>query len=278
MAAASRAEAKRGLDARRFRGAGPRRRQRRFRLGRLADLQRIDADRLGDVLELSVAEIADLQIEARLDLTIGILGETDGAGLGDAFEPRGDVDAVTHEIAVTLLDYVADVDADAEFDALFRRQAGVALDQAVLHFDGAAHRVDHAAEFDDRAVAGALDDAAAMGGDGRVEQVAAKPSQARQRSVLVDVRKPRVADHVGDQDRRQLPGLTHGASRFAPSRRSLSRASANALRAISLIGLGMAAFPCCTAEHAAAGNAGPGSAIGLAALARLYDSPTKRTT
>ena len=80
-----------------------------------------------------------------------------------------------------------------------------ALGHAVLHFDRAAHGVDHAAELDDRAVAGALDDAAVVGGDGRVEQVAAKPSKARQCSVLVGSCKPRVADHVGDQDRRQLP-------------------------------------------------------------------------
>jgi hypothetical protein len=37
-----------------------------------------------------------------------------------------------------------------------------------------------------------------MGGDGRVDQIAAKPSKARQRSVLVGTRKPRIADDVGD--------------------------------------------------------------------------------
>ena len=39
------------------------------------------------------------------------------------------------------------------------RHARVALDHAVLHLDRAAHRVDHAAELDEAAVAGALDDA-----------------------------------------------------------------------------------------------------------------------
>src|SRR6185437_3444153 len=61
----------------------------------------------------------------------------------------------------------------------------VALDPAVLHLDAAADSVDHAAELDDRAVAGALDDAAAMGGDRRVDEVAAEPSQARERTILV---------------------------------------------------------------------------------------------
>ena len=36
------------------------------------------------------------------------------------------VDAIAHEIAVLFLDDVAEMYADAEFDALFRRQADVA--------------------------------------------------------------------------------------------------------------------------------------------------------
>src|SRR5271166_3696386 len=47
-------------------------------------------------------------------------------------------------------------------------------DQAVLHLDRAAHRVDHAAELDDAAVAGALDDAPVVGGDGRIDEIAAE--------------------------------------------------------------------------------------------------------
>ena len=108
-----------------------RRRWRRLRLGRLADFERIDADRLGDVLELGQAEVADLQIEPAFDLAIGVLGETDRAGLGDPLEPRGDVDAVAHQVAVALLDDVAQMNADAKLDALLGRHAGVALDETV---------------------------------------------------------------------------------------------------------------------------------------------------
>ena len=120
-----------------------------LRLRRLADFERIDPDRLGNVLELRSAEIADRQIEPPLDLPIGVLGKTDAAGLGDAFQSRGDIDAVAHQIAVALLDDVAQMDADAKLDAALGRQAGIALDHAVLHFDGAAHRVDDAAELDE---------------------------------------------------------------------------------------------------------------------------------
>ena len=85
-----------------------------------------------------------------LDLPIGVLGKADRARLGDAFQSRGDIDAVAHQIAVALLDDVAQMNADAELDAALGRHAGVALDHGVLHFDGAAHRVDHAAELDER--------------------------------------------------------------------------------------------------------------------------------
>ena len=51
------------------------------------------------------------------------------------------------------------------------------------------------------AVAGALDDAAVVHGDGRVDQVAAQRPEPRQNPVLVGSGKPRIADDVGHQDR-----------------------------------------------------------------------------
>ena len=127
------------------------------------------------------------------------------------FKPRGDIDAVAHQIAVALLDDVAQMDADPELDAALRRHAGVALDHAVLHLDRAAHGVDHAAELDDAAVAGALDDPAVMDGDGGIDQIAAERPQPRQDAILVRAREPAVADDVRDQYRRDFPGLAHGA-------------------------------------------------------------------
>ena len=44
------------------------------------------------------------------------------------------------------------MNANAKLDAALGRQAGVALDHAILHLDGAAHGVDHAAKFDEAAV------------------------------------------------------------------------------------------------------------------------------
>ena len=131
--------------------------------------------------------------------------------MADALQSRGDIDAVAHQVAVGLLDHVAQMNADAELDAALGRQARIALDQAVLHFDRAAHRVDYAAKLDEDSVAGALDDAPVMRGDGGIDQVAAQPPQPRERAILVRAREPAVADDVGDQDRRNLSGFGHGA-------------------------------------------------------------------
>ena len=105
------------------------------------------------------------------------------------------------------------MDADPKFDALVGRDLSVALDHRPLDFNGAVHRVDDTPELDNCAVAGALDDAAVVHGDGRIDQVAAERPQPRQNPVLVGSGKPRIADDVGHQDRRELSSLAHGASR-----------------------------------------------------------------
>jgi hypothetical protein len=93
----------------------------------VAHLERIDPDRLGDVLKLRCAEIGNLEIEPPLHLPVGLLREADRARLRDPFEPGGDVDRVAHQIAVFLFDDIAEMDADARLDSLFWGQASVAL-------------------------------------------------------------------------------------------------------------------------------------------------------
>ena len=82
------------------------------------------------------------------------------------------------------------MDADAELDASLGRQAGVALDHSVLHLDGAADSVDHAAELDEAAVAGALHHPSVMHGDGGVDQIAPESPEPSQFPILVDAGKP----------------------------------------------------------------------------------------
>ena len=82
----------------------------------------------------------------------------------------------------------------------------------VLHFECAAHRVDDAAELDDAAIAGALDDAVVVHGDCGVNQIAAQRAQSRQGSIFVRAGEPAVSDDVGDQDRSDLPRFRHGVA------------------------------------------------------------------
>jgi hypothetical protein len=50
------------------------------------------------------------------------------------------------KVAIALGDHVAEVDADAEFDAALGRQSSVALGHAVLDFNGTAHSINDASE------------------------------------------------------------------------------------------------------------------------------------
>ena len=104
------------------------------------------------------------------------------------------------KMSLALDDDVAQVDADAEFDARLVGRAAVAVGHAGLDGDGAAHRLDGAGEIDQQAVAGALDDAAAVGGDMRLDQLAEMALQALQRAFLVAAHQPAVAGDVGRQD------------------------------------------------------------------------------
>ena len=112
-----------------------RRDRRGFGLRRLADVKRIDADRLGDVLKLFWAEIGDRRLEPPLQLAIKVLRHAEGAGCANTLQPRGDIDAGAHEVAVGLFDHVAQMRADAKFNPPVGRDARVALDHSGLHFD-----------------------------------------------------------------------------------------------------------------------------------------------
>ena len=77
----------------------------------------VDADRPGDVLQLLLALVDKADIDPAFDVLLHARRHADAARLGEALEARRDVHAVAENIVV-LDDDVADMDADAEVDAL----------------------------------------------------------------------------------------------------------------------------------------------------------------
>jgi hypothetical protein len=158
---------------------------------------------LAHVLERDVDLVAHLVAHNATD--------TDSARFSQCFEARREVDAIAEDI-VLVDDDVAEVDADAKFDAPLFHHAGIAPRHLALHLDGATHGIDHAVEFGKQAVAGRLHDTTAVLGDLGVSDLAPHLLQGGERAFLVHAHQPRIAGHVSRQDRRQAslkPFLCH---------------------------------------------------------------------
>jgi len=113
------------------------------------------------------------------------------------------------------------VNSNTELDAMVGRQRGIALGHRRLHFGRASERVDDAAELDQQAVAGRLDDAALMIGDLRVDDFGAPPLEPAEGPFLVGLDQARIARHIGREDRceptfdARWPCRLHSASSIA---------------------------------------------------------------
>jgi hypothetical protein len=101
----------------------------------------ISPDRPSDVLQLRLTEILEVEVEFARRVLLNTRRDADAAGLGQALEPRRNIDAVSEDVAVIDHD-VALMDADTKLDALFFLHAGVALGRAALNLDRSAHRAD----------------------------------------------------------------------------------------------------------------------------------------
>jgi len=98
--------------------------------------------------------------------------DANSARLGQAFEARGDIDAIAKDVAI-LDDNVAHIDADAQLDAAVGRNTGVVFGHFVLHLDRTAQRIDHAPKLNQQPVAGGFYEAPAVLGDLRIYDLGA---------------------------------------------------------------------------------------------------------
>ena len=156
--------------------------------------------RLGDILERLQTHIVVGDVYLAANLPTSIVGDTDAAGVGYAFKARGDVDVIAEDVVV-IKDYVADVDADPEFDPDCRGDVGVLRRHSALDFDRTARRVHRTRKLDQHAVAGGLDDAPAMRSDSGIDNDLSSCLQARQRAFLVSTHQTAVAGDIGSQYR-----------------------------------------------------------------------------
>ena len=120
----------------------------------------------------------------------------------DAFEPRGDIDAVAEDV-VALDQHVAEIDADAIEDALLLGRVGVALGHHGLDRDRAFDRGDNGGKLQQHAIAHRLDEPAAERPHDRRRRLAPLADRLR-RPRLVLAHEARVADDVGGEDRGEL--------------------------------------------------------------------------
>src|SRR5262249_22295523 len=124
----------------------------------------------------------------------------DGARLGDALQPRRDVDAVAVDI-LAFNDDVAKVDANPEFDAAAFGRGTVALNHARLDGDCTAHGLDRASEGHQQPIAGPLNDAATVSSDQGSDAPAGMRNEPTKRALLVVAHEPAIAGDVKRHDR-----------------------------------------------------------------------------
>jgi hypothetical protein len=124
----------------------------------------------------------------------------------------GHVHALAEDVVV-LDDDVADMNADAEFDAPVRRDVGIARGHSALDIDGTADGVDDAGELGQQPVAGRLHQASAMLGELGIEQKGPMGPQPTDRAFLVGTDQPTITSDIGREDGREPPVQTLACQR-----------------------------------------------------------------
>ncbi|HKT17523.1 MAG TPA: hypothetical protein VJR47_05740 [Stellaceae bacterium] len=157
-----------------------------------------------DVLQRLLADIDKARRHFALNLPPSVFGNRDSAGLGDALEPRRDVDAVAIDVFV-LEDNVADVDTDAEYDLTILWETGIDLPHGPLNCHGTFDGIHDARELDELTIAYELDDTPSMLTDFWIDNLFAERLERGEGRGLVCGHEPAVSHHICGKDRRQPP-------------------------------------------------------------------------
>src|SRR6516164_1283016 len=162
----------------------------------------------GDVLDLLLAEVLETEFEPVAYLIADDPADADTTWLGQGLQPRGDIDPVAEDV-VSLNEHVAEVDADAELDQVPWRRTLVAVGHCPLHLDGTTHRVNHARELRQEAVAGVLYDQAPVLPDLRIDQLPEMGLEPFVGPLLIRPHQPRIPGDISGEDCGETSGDGH---------------------------------------------------------------------
>ena len=123
-------------------------------------------------------------------------GDADAAGFRQRLETACYVDAVSMDI-IAAGDDIAEIDANAQFDALRVSENCIPLGHRLLQCDGASHRLDSARELHQNAVAFDPDDPARMRFDIGSDDVPQHILQTQPSADFVPTGEAAIADHIG---------------------------------------------------------------------------------
>ena len=147
-------------------------------------------------------------------LLVYVARDADPARLRQLLEPGCQVDAFAEDVVV-LVDHVAEADPDPELDTIAGRPRLLVPEHRLLHFHGCLHRFRGARELDQGTVAHQLDDPAAVVRQDGLDDRLAERLEPSERTGLVLLDQPRVADDVGGQDGGE-PALDAGSGHGRP--------------------------------------------------------------
>ena len=208
---------------------------------------RVQLQRLPDVLEPETTDTDQRDIVAILELLAGAFGNDDATGDGKRFDARREVDGIAAE-PLRLDNHFANVDADTHWDC--------GASQIALYLHRRLHGRQRAREHAHCAVAEPLDDRPAerlvVALDGRDKCVTPV-----QRPALVSLDQRGVADHIGKHHRDEpaIEPLLHASSCFKSD--GLAKSQPSHVEVRNCVAVRLASYWPASADFDAQGNLAP---------------------
>lgn len=149
---------------------------------------------LGDIFQGFRAEIIEAERELPLDLVVDRRGQVDGAWVGKALQPGGDVNAIA------IYQDIAEIGSDAQDDMARLGQGSIGGLHLPLQLNRSGQGIDRAWKLNENTVTHQFDDAAAMRTYDRLEDCRPTLLQRCERGDFILLHQSGVANNVRDDD------------------------------------------------------------------------------